>query len=123
MKIVQGFLVCLFVIWAFLIVAPQESQIRARNMCLPVEVVIRLFGASTRVIDESTGDSISRDTSTSVGSSCRTSFAPAVLGSLGLWSSTASTQTSPAPAPNASAAAPASMKPKVAPGMSESDAL
>lgn len=131
MKLVQGFFLCLFIIWAFLIVAPQDSPTRARNMCAPVEFVIRVFGSTTKTIDESTGESIARDTSTSVGSSCRTTFAPSVLGSMGLWQAQGTETTAPAqsdssPSPQASAPAPVTSKPsapKVAPGMSSTDAL
>ena len=138
MNAIQGFFAALLVIWAFLIVAPQENEIRARNMCAPFEVIVRVFGASTKAIDESTGESISKNTSTNVGSTCRSRIAPSILASVGLWkgdTNVAATPTHEAPMPAGSAAAsgapgasapaapPKPARPIVPPGMSQPDAL
>ena len=138
MNAIQGFFAALLVIWAFLIVAPQENEIRARNMCAPFEVIVRVFGASTKAIDESTGESISKHTSTNVGSSCRSRIAPAILASVGRWQGDTSAGAAPAqgapmpagsaaasgaPGASAPAAPPKPARPIVPHGMSQPDAL
>ena len=133
MNAIQGFFAALLVIWAFLIVVPQENEGRARNMCVPFEVIVRAFGASTKAIDETTGDSISNNTSAEVGSTCRSRVAPSLLASVGLWKAgtvtNAAAQITPTPAGSAASTSAPSIpaqvasQPSVPRGMSQPDAL
>jgi hypothetical protein len=84
MKAIETLFTVIALIWAFWTVAPTSPKKRAEHFCAPATVVVKIFGAFTRLIDPSTGDSLASSGATSTGQTCRVDVAPQFLNAVGL---------------------------------------